>query len=219
MTSLLASGNAPFFIAIALMCVIGLIEALALLVGFSFTEHASGALTDLFQLDHAAPGELGFAGQSLCWLHVGRIPLLVLLVLFLCGFALAGICLQWATHRLFGITVPVALAVPIAVVAAIFFVRSGGKLVAHFVPAIETTALTEESFVGHMVRIVTGEASRGKPAEARFTDRFGQAHYVRVEPEHAAQTFPRGMQVQLVARVSASVYLGRARPDVASLDL
>jgi hypothetical protein len=56
------------------------------------------------------------------------------------------------------------------------------------------------------VRIVTGEARQGNPAEARFVDEFGQAHYVRVEPDEAEWVFVRGQTVLIVDRVSGSLY-------------
>jgi hypothetical protein len=77
--------------------------------------------------------------------------------------------------------------------------------------------VSEASFIGMAAEIVTGEAVKGQPAEARLVDRFGQAHYVRVEPNSADERFVRGMRVAIVARKSESLYIARALPRHDSL--
>lgn len=50
-------------------------------------------------------------------------------------------------------------------------------------PRDETTALAEDEFIGNMA-IVTGHcAVAGTPCEGKFTDKFGQTHYLLLEPE------------------------------------
>ncbi|MGT2492040.1 hypothetical protein ACU4GD_19740 [Cupriavidus basilensis] len=48
-------------------------------------------------MDHsdASAADAGAIGQFLGWLHVGRVPLLMLVILFLTGFAIVGLVLQW----------------------------------------------------------------------------------------------------------------------------
>lgn len=75
---------------------------------------------------------------------------------------------------------------------ALCFVRKVGKPLGRFMPREETSALSEIDFIGRPVRIVTGEATQGNPAEARFVDEFGQAHYLRVEPDDGSHFFVRG---------------------------
>src|ERR1700760_4085908 len=74
MEELVSPGNAPFLVAICMMVFIGAIEGLSLLIGTGLLSHL-----DAFFAVHLDDGLLG-------WLHVGRAPLLVLLVLFLMGF-------------------------------------------------------------------------------------------------------------------------------------
>ncbi|WP_322094377.1 OB-fold-containig protein [Paraburkholderia bannensis] len=214
MTSLLQPGYAPFIVAIGLMIVIAVLEGVTLLFGFSVTTHAGNLLAhQLFDIDHAASGaETGFIGQLLGWLHVGRVPFLVLLTLFLTGFAIAGLLLQWVLHALFHFMLPPALAAVVALPFSLLFVRKTGKPLGRLVPQEETSALSEIDFIGRAVRIVTGEATQGNPAEARFVDEFGQAHYVRIEPDEAGLTFVRGQTVLITARVSGSLYRAIVSP-------
>lgn len=207
MTSLLQPGYAPFIMAIGIMIVIAILESITLLFGFSVTTHAGNLLAHQFDIDHAGAGaEPGVIGQFLGWLHVGRVPFLILLVLFLTGFAVAGLLLQALLHALAHFMLPPAIAACAALPLALGFVRKTGKPIGRLVPQEESSALSEIDFIGRAVRIVTGEATQGTPAEARFVDEFGQPHYVRVEPDDADHRFVRGQTVLIVARVSGSLY-------------
>jgi hypothetical protein len=218
MTSLFMPGNEPFVAAIGLMIAIGVLEGIALLVGFSITEHAGSLLAVHFGIDHGADAgpDTGAVGQFLGWLHVGRVPLLILITLFLLGFAIIGLVLQSAMHALAGFALPPALAAFVAACGALPFVRKAGGLIARVLPQNESSAMSEIDFVGRTAQIVTGEASAGNPAEARFVDEFGHPHYVRVEPDDAGKMFARGATVLIVSRVSGSLYrvIENPRPDL-----
>lgn len=207
MSALLLPGNAPFVTAIGLMIVIGALEGLTLLFGLSVTEHAGSLLVTHFGIDHSgADADMGVVGQFLGWLHVGRVPLLVLLILFLLSFSVVGLLVQSLLHALAGFMLPPALASVMAALGALPLVRQAGGLVARYVPQTESSAVSEIDFIGLPAQIVTGEASVGTPAEARLVDRYGQPHYVRVEPDKAGQSFVRGTTVAIVSHVSGSLY-------------
>jgi hypothetical protein len=216
-SSLMLPGNAPFVAAIGLMIVIGVLECVSMLMGLSLTEHAGNLLVLHFGLDHTDGGpDAGVVGQFLGWLHVGRVPLLILLILFLLGFSVVGLALQTSMQAVAGFMMPNGLAIVLAVLAALPFVRHTGKFFARVLPQTETTAVSEADFIGCTARIVTGEASPGNPAEARLVDEHGQQHYVRVEPDEAGRTFAKGTTVLLVSRISGSRYhaIENPRPEL-----
>ncbi len=218
MNQLLLPGNAPFVVAIGLMVVIGMLEALAMLLGFGLSQHADSFLVTHFAIDHtdAAAADAGAVGQFLGWLHVGRVPLLMLVVLFLMGFAIVGLVLQWAMGAVAGHLLPVPIAVGLATLGALPFVRQTGALVARYFPQDESSAVSELDFVGRVAQVTVGEAAAGNPAEARLMDEYGQPHYIRVEPDQPDQRFPRGESVLIVARVSGTLYrvIANPRPDL-----
>jgi hypothetical protein len=213
MISLLQPGYAPFVAAIGLMIGIGVLEGATLLLGFSLTAHTDTLLAQHFDIDHTVAGaETGLVSQFLGWLHVGRVPLLVLLVLMLTSFAVAGLIIQSTMQALLQFMLPPSLAATLALPISLLFVRRIGRTVGHLLPQEESTALSEIDFVGRPVRIVSGEASKGNPSEARFVDEFGQAHYLRVEPDDAGLVFVRGQTVLIVSRVSGSLYQAIKNP-------
>jgi hypothetical protein len=157
-----------FTVALLLMLLLGAVEALAL-----------GGVIDLdLEPDTAL-------GGALDWLNVGRMPLLMLLVLFLTAFGLTGLVLQQVALSLLGGPLPGLAAVPAAALLALPATRVLSGALAKILPRDETTAVDLDSLLGRRARIVVGRAQRGNPARARVEDRFGQAHYVLVEPEDA----------------------------------
>ena len=210
MEELVSPANAPFLVAICLMAAIGVLEGLSLLLGGGLSHHLDAFLA-AHHFDSPNVGE-GFLG----WLHVGRAPILVLLIIFLMGFAVGGLVLQWATTGLIGRPLPPLLAGAAAAISALPVVRMVGGLIARYIPKDETTAVSEESFVGRLARLTAESASEGRPGQAKFTDEHGQTHYVLVEPDAPGTSFARGESILLVSRVSGSVFraIRNPRPDL-----
>jgi membrane protein implicated in regulation of membrane protease activity len=194
-----APANLPFSVALLVMLMIGAVEALGL--------GASAAHLDL----HAdADG-----GDLLGWLGIGRVPLLMLLVVFLALFGLAGLAIQQFAGPL-----PLWIAVPAAAVAALPLTGLGARGLARIMPQDETTAISLDSLVGRRGTITVGTARRGSPAQARVKDVHGQVHYVMVEPYDDARSIGEGETVRLDRREgNIFVAVGRSADAVdSSLD-
>lgn len=163
---LVQSGTAPFTVALVLMLLLGIVEAVGL----------SGSAVDLDMDDH------GVLASGLDWLNTGRLPLLMVLVAFLTLFGLGGIILQQAVLAATDALLPWYAAVPAAIAIAVPATRITTRGLARILPRDETTAVAIDSLLGRRARIVIGTARRGHPARARVEDKFGHAHFVMVEP-------------------------------------
>jgi len=194
----------PFGIALLIMLGIGVLEG----VGMFAAASPSELIEHHLHIDHPqADGLLG-------WLHVGKVPLLVLLVLFLLGFSLGGYLLQIAVHAVFGTFGPaLAVAVP-AFFIGTANVRSLGALLARIIPRDETTAVSEETLIGRAGVVLTGVARTGMAAEVKVRDQHGNAHYLMVEPDIAGEEFAEGSEVLIVRRIGA-MYRGIRNPHPA----
>ena len=144
-------------------------------------------------------GDVGVFGQMMSWLHMGQIPVTILAMMFLLAFGVSGLGMQNMLNARFGILLPPSLAVWPAGIIALLSTRICGGLIKPILPREETEAVSQNSFVGCAARINIGTARRGKPAEARVTDKFGHAHYVMVEPEHDEE-FKTGSPVLIIKR-------------------
>lgn len=185
----------PFGVGFALIVGIALLEGIGMLVSLS-PSHA---------LDNLLPEIDGDTGldRVLGWLHLGRVPALVLLLLFLGGYTLFGYSLQMVAHGLFGGYLPAWIAGLLAVPAGLATVRALGTLVAHIVPRDETSAVSEQSLVGRVGVVVAGSARRGLAAQARVRDGHGRSHYLMVEPDFDDEVFEEGVQVLIVRKAGA----------------
>jgi hypothetical protein len=175
------------------MIALAVMEALALLIGASALHWHDAA-----GVDHPD----GVVGEALGWLHVGKVPILVLLVIFLMTFAVTGFVAQFLARSMLGSFLPLPVAAGLALVVGVFGVRSLGAALGKVIPKDETTAVADVSLVGRVGTIVIGTARAGKPAEARIRDEHGATHYVMVEPEEPEQSFTTGDSVLLVRHLS-----------------
>ncbi len=226
--SFFSDATAPFAIALSLMLLIALMELIGALMGMAPSDMIDSMLpeidTDLdidADLDLEVDVDLGGVGSPLDtdavsapdapgagplssilgWLCVGRVPILVLLIAFLTAFGLTGIVLQGTFASLVGFSLPAALASVPALVVAIPATRWSGLVLSKIMPKEQTEAVSQKRFVGRIATIVRGEAKTGLPAEAKLTDRYGQTHYLLVEPDEADASFPAGEAVLIVKQV------------------
>lgn len=206
MSVFLAPESAPYLIATLVMLMIAMIEGVALLVGMSASHWLDSLLPD------DADGVEGVADSFLGWLHVGRVPVLVLIVIFLAAFAVVGFMVNIVVHGLIGHYIPALLGAPLALVAALPVVRFTGRVLAKALPKDQSSAVSMDSLVGRIATIVGGTARIGHAAQARVTTEFGQVLYVMVEPDSADTTFGANEPVLLVKRVGGSRFQGIRNP-------
>jgi Protein of unknown function (DUF1449) len=185
----------PFGVGFGLIVGIALFEGLGMLVSMSPSN-----LIDDWLPDVSGDGALD---RVLGWLHVGRVPALVLLLLFLTGYVLFGYGLQMVSHGLFGGYLPAWMAGLLAVPSGMATVRGLGSLIAHIVPRDETSAVSEQSLVGRVGVVTAGAARRGLAAQARVRDVHGRSHYLMVEPDIDDEVFEEGAQVLIVRKAGA----------------
>jgi hypothetical protein len=200
----------PFTVATLLLLLITAVEGIALLIGTNASHWIDNLLPDPWDTHHGA------FDKGLGWLHVGRVPALVLLVIFLAAFSLTGFALNMVVHRLAGIWLAPWLSVPVALITALPIVRILGAGLARIMPHDETFAVTLDSLVGRVATVLGGTARRGYPAQAKVQSQHGQTHYVMVEPDADGATFGGGSSVLLVRQISGNRFaaIPNPRPDL-----
>ncbi len=234
MTFLFDSANLPFMIALGLMVSIGLLEGVTTLLGFGLSSFIDSMFPDVdFDVDvdvgvdadvdvdvgGGGPGGGNVDGldlhqvgspnalsRLLGWFHVGRVPILVLLVIFLFSFSIAGLAVQAVFESILGHLLPGLLATLPALALALPSVHFSGGVLARIIPKDETDAVSERTFVGRVGRITLGSARRGQPAQAKLRDVHGRTHYVMVEPDNEGVTLESGTDVVIVRRAGAVFY-------------
>ena len=192
--------NLLFSISLCLVFVFGLLEVIILVLGGGsqgfLDQFVPDSLSDTGSLDVSLDTEPSMFIQVLDWLHVGRVPFLIWLIIFLSTYALTGFILQSIffhfTHNFF----PLWIAAPACLFLCMPLVRFFAKSFAKILPQDETTAIQLNELIGRSAIIVLGEAKLNFPAQARVKDQFGQNHYILVEPEQD-EIFTQGQTVIL----------------------
>lgn len=204
----LASGNAPFTIALGVMAGIAILELFSLLVGTALSGLLDSVLPDFdadlhFDVDGDGIPDVPFLHGIAHWFHLGQAPALALLVIFLTGFGLAG----WITQSFFvqftgNFGNPWVAGLP-ALGLGFASMRLFGGLLARVGIRDETTAQSADSLIGNTAVITLGTATKTQPSQAKFRDKHGQTHYVIVEPLRSFEEFAPGESVTLVQREGA----------------
>lgn len=195
--------NLPFGIAFAMIVGIALLEGLGMMISMSPSNWLDDWLPEAGH-DSALDRVLG-------WLHLGRVPALVVLLLFLTGYALFGYSLQLVSRGLVGHYLPAWIAGLAAVPAGLTTTRALGALVAHIIPRDESTAVSAQTLLGRIATVYAGHARQGLAAQARVRDEHGRVHHLLVEPDLADEVFEEGSELLLV-RKNGAIYRAIRNP-------
>jgi hypothetical protein len=205
---LLAPDVRPFAVAAAIMVSLGGIELLTMIVGFSISE--------LVGHDFGLDGDShnGIGGLFL-WINAGRLPLLILIILALGIFSIAGFLLQGIAHGA-GAELPVPIAALAALGLSIPVIRVTSRGIARIIPRDETYAVNEADFVGHVAEVSIGPLDQGLPGRVRLKDVFGNWHTVPARASSGSAPLPVGARVLLVDRDNRTFIAISAPTDLTS---
>lgn len=228
---LLDGAFAPFTFALALLVGLLGMEVVALLLGGSLLASDSDAAieapggveidtgvdldgVDLGEVDLDAPElaaaevpDLSGGGGVLGWLGIGQVPFLIWLACWLMAFGLSGMALQMVLRDLIAITLPSGLAAVPTAIFAFWFARGFGAVFARLLPKNETSALSETALGRRRGVVTQGTAARGRPAEVRVMDGYGNAHYLRAEPLSDQEQIATGTEVLVIRDRRAKRYV------------
>lgn len=227
MSWMVASGNAPFAIALLIMLGLAVVELIALVTGFSVNDVVDDFVAGHLEvtagsgsgMEATSPGEASsMVGRFLAWLHVGRVPVLMILIVFLTVFGVIGLIGQGILRGATGFALPSIIAAPAVFMASLPVVRSATGLLARMMPRDETSAVDIATLVGRTAVVTGGTARTGLPAQARVRDSFGTDHYVLVEPEDEGASFATGSVVLLVRQQAGGRFTVIANPNAALID-
>jgi hypothetical protein len=203
---LLAPDVRPFAIAAAIMAVLGGIELLTTLVGFSISE----------MLGHDVAVEADShngLGGLLLWINAGRLPLLILIILAFGVFSIEGFLLQGVAHAA-GFAIPVSIATLIAIAGSIPAIRTTSRGIARIIPRDETYAVSDADFVGKVATVSVGPLDQGLPGRVRLKDVFGNWHTVSARASGDSPALAVGTSVLLVDRDARSFIAISAPADL-----
>lgn len=202
--ALLTPAYLPFAVSFVVMLGIGLIEAVGLGLGHVDLHADVGGDVDA----HGAGASL------LDWLGLGDMPILIWLTALLACFTLLGLALQQCASAWLGGPLSATTAATAALAGGLVLNTWVSNGLARILPGLETTAITADELLRLRGTVLEGTARRGRPARAKVIDRFGQAHYVMLEPHGDGDAIAQGESALLVRRDGSLFF---AVPDVGQL--
>ncbi len=206
----------PFALAAAVMAGLVVVEAISLLLGQSLSGLVDGAL------GHDGGGDLVTAADAegslspaalMSWINLGRVPFLILLILGLAVFALAGFVLQGLAAALLA-PLPVLPAIGLAGAATLPALRVSTRALARLIPRDESYVVGADDLVGATAEVILGPLDDGLPGQVRALDRHGNTHFLRTRAAPGAPAMAKGARVLLVDRADAVYLAVPATPDL-----
>ncbi|MBL3594689.1 DUF1449 family protein [Rhodovulum sulfidophilum] len=150
---------------------------------------------DGFSGSSPADGGTGALGGVAALLGLGKMPLMIWLASVFMAFGIAGVAIQTAAYGLWAGLLPGGLVAIPSAALAVLFTRSFGAVFARLLPRTETQSVRARHLGRRMGVVTQGTASRGRPAEVRVRDRYGNTHYLRAEPLRDEDSIPAGCEV------------------------
>jgi len=193
----------PFTIALIMMLAIALLEGVGMLLGVGLSTLFDSLLPDIdFDINEPSSALTHFMG----WMNIGRVPLLAIIVCFLTSFGAVGYLMQSVSFSLFSFYIPSTIAVFVAFGVTLPMTKFMTNAIRKVIPADESSALSQEELIGSAATITLGTAKKGFPAEAKYVDKYTQAHYFMVEPEEIEIEFKVGETVILAKESPRGFY-------------
>lgn len=191
MSALTAPGFYPFTIAALILVGIVTIEILAMVVGMSIS-----SLVNDGHAPHGVHSDHGPLDAWMSWLNRGGVPLLVLIMIGLASFAIAGFTIQGLAQALLA-PFPTLIASLLAVMAALPMTRALSRWTARIIPSDESSAISQSELIGMTGTVTLGPLDQGKPGRVRVRDLHGNIHVLRAKAADG-HLIPQGASVLLV---------------------
>lgn len=205
MTLFSAAETIPFGVAMAVMLGLAFLEIIGFLIAMSPSDWVDHMVFPDLHVDGGADGVLG-------WLHIGKVPTLILLILFLTCFSVTGYLVQMLSQSLLHAYLPAIVAVVPALLGAVVCVHLFGGWISRIIPRDESSAISETTFIGKLVTVTSASSLAGVASQARFCDSDGRTYFMLVEPEQEGLSLQDGMQVLVVQKIGP-VYRVSANPQ------
>lgn len=197
--------NFAFGVALSLMLFLFVLEVVGLLFG-GVNDWVDGLLPDNL-VEHPEIGidtvDAGIVVRFLSWLYVGRIPLLMVIVVFLAVFSLLGFLMQSLIFGVAGFYLPSLVACVAVWILSLPVVKACNGLLYKVLPKDETTAICLDELIGRVGVVTLGVATHDKPTQIKVKDTHGQTHYVMAYADDVNSTLSQGQSVLLVSKEGA----------------
>jgi hypothetical protein len=202
---LFQANNSLYTGAITLMLFIAVLEGAMSLIGVAISDMLDPLIPD-FELNISGSDNVFALSRFFAWMRIKKVPILMLVIIFLASFSIIGLFLQGLLLNLTGVLWSQYIILFPALTFSIYSVRICGGFISIVLPKDETSSISEDDLVGHIATITLGSASINSPAEAKTKDKHGQTHYLMIEPDEENIQFHQGEDILILGKVKYYFY-------------
>ena len=187
----------PYVLSLGIMIGIAIIEMVTAIAGIGLFSFVDNMLPDFDMPDVDMPDvDMPLHLSAVFFLHIGKVPMSILLVVFLTLFGLIGAALQlWVFHGYSNLAVlPLTLAVSVLILNRI------GLVLTRIVPSTETYVVSDDDLLGCVAKIIIGTARADNPTSASMVDKYGERQKIMVLPLYDDGVFTKGQKVLLIEK-------------------
>ncbi|MCJ8346600.1 YqiJ family protein [bacterium] len=202
-----ASANLPFTVCIILLLALSSLEVIGMCFGLGLSGLLDQMIPDFdFDLDVDAEIDHPSLHLFLQWIPVGRVPSLVIIILFFLIFGLMGYALQLLSMKFLGQMSNIWMVSAIDFVISFPLLSISSRALSRVIPGDESSAVSNKSFEGKTAKITIGEAKWQQPAEAKLLDEHGRTHYIMVTPSSDSYTLKQGEEIVITEQFNSSTW-------------
>ena len=190
----------PFSLALLLFFVVTIVEIVLVWIGMG----ADLGIDLSLDVDTPSLAD-GTGGWLLDWLGIGRVPYLISLAGFLFCFGILGLFIQDLQLETLGTALPWPFVAVGCTLVSLPVVRLLNRGLGRVWPRdVESSAVTQESLVGHEAVVVMGTVTASDPGQIKVRDPHGTTHYGLALADTDQETFPPGDRLLVVGRRGAT---------------
>jgi len=187
---------------------IAILEGIMSLIGLALSD-----MIDSFIPDLDLSEDVFALSKFFSWIKIKQVPIIILFVILLTVFSLLGLFSQYILFSIFNSLLSQWILFLPVFLTSLVFLRIIAVFLAKKFPKDNTSSISKNDLIGHIATITLGTAVKGSPAEAKAKDKYGQMHYLMIEPENEGCEFTYGQSVLILGKIKSHFYASNEIPN------
>ncbi len=193
--------NYYFSFTLGIMLGIAALEIITTFLGFALSGIVDSLMPDC-DFDAHVHVELDMDNafsKLLSWIRFGKVPIIMLMMIFLTSFSMIGFGIQSFAESVTGSLLSAMIAGWLSFFMSVPILHTLAVLLERYMPNDETDAVHSDSFINRIALLTTTPALPGKTVEAKVIDEHGNTHYIMIKPD-GDFTIPLGAEALLISK-------------------
>jgi len=196
-----------YFLSLMVVFLMGAIEGVLMILGFGMSSIIDEFFPDV-DVEMDVPDTGSAISEGLTWLNKGRVPVVILFIIYLSTFGTIGAqihCLYPSTYLM--------VSLPVVFILSILITRVLSGWLGKIMPKDETVAVKTETFIGNIATITLGTATIKDFVEAKTEDIYGKTHYIMIRAEEENDRFKQSEEVVIFKKLENDFFTAISKEE------